>query len=91
MRTPRKNQAPVNRSVPLSSDLDLRPRGTEPVSVSRAVGPSIGAWVDETLRERERLHQLADQARDNGDLASQLACITKAVDLNLKLLRLSLE
>lgn len=79
------------KSSPLSSDLELRPRGAEPVSVSRAVGPSIGEWVEETLLERERLHQLADDARDNGDLASQLACITKAADLNLKLLRLSLE
>ena len=79
------------KSPPLSSDLELRPRGTEPVSVPRAVGPSIVEWVEETLRERERLHQLADQARDNGDLASQLACIAKAADLNLKLLRLSLE
>lgn len=79
------------KNLPLSSDLELRPRGAEPVSVAREVGPSIVEWVEETLRERERLHQLADDAHDNGDLASQLACITKAADLNLKLLRLSLE
>ena len=90
MRTSRKTQAP-RKSPPLSADLELRPRGAEPVSVARAVGPSIVEWVEETLRERERLHQLADEARDKGDLASQLACLTKAADLNLKLLRLSLE
>lgn len=90
MRTPKQNRAP-RKSPPLSSDLELRQRGAEPVNVARAVGPSIVEWVEETLRERERLHQLADEARAKGDLASQLACITKAVDLNLKLLRLSLE
>ena len=92
MRTPRTNQAPRrNRSVPLSSDLELRPRGAEPVSVARAVGPSIGEWVEEALQSHKHLRQLADAAREAKDLETAIRCLAKAGDLSITLLKMCLE
>lgn len=84
-------KADIETDFPLSIDLETRPRGTESVSVSRAVGPSIMEWVDQAIQERQRLLLLADQASENGDLASELACVKKASDMTIKLLRLGKE
>ena len=91
MRTLRKNQTPRDRSIPLSSDLELRPRGVEPVSVARAVGPSIGGWVEETITSNQHLRHLANAAREEKDLEAEFRCVAKAADLSLKLVRMCLE
>jgi len=77
--------------APLSSDLELRPRGTSPASLEQALGESPVAWVGNVIQEINRLHELADQAQAAGDLKEKLKYTSKACDLELRLLKLCLD
>lgn len=86
MRTDRTQS---RNPIPLSSDLELRPRGTEPVGMRRALAPSILQWIDSAVDARQRLLHLADEAASRNDCERELHFIVKVAHLSLDLLKLS--
>ncbi|MDA2911487.1 hypothetical protein MYX04_11220 [Nitrospiraceae bacterium AH_259_D15_M11_P09] len=74
--------------VPLSADLELRPRDATPASVRRMLGPVLQECVNHIADSITRLRQLADQACLKGDRSAEALLRTKLIELATNLLRL---
>lgn len=77
--------------IPLSLDLELRPRGTAPVSVRQALGPLVRQYIGDLVEASEGLKRLAEEAYRANDRTAEAALRAKIVDQATALLRLCRE
>lgn len=73
---------------PLADDLELRPRGTEPASLGRLLGPRLQGYLEALDDNLTELRRLADEAADP---VAEAAIRVKLGDLLLRLASLAKE
>ena len=79
-------QRPV--PTPLTTDIELRPRGMQPVSLGRALAPLIHDYIQDMVDASRELKRLATEAKEAKDRSAEALLQAKIVEQATNILRL---
>ena len=85
----KKNQTPQLLPSPITTDVELRPPGSEPVTVTRSLAPLLSEFRDHLVLNAARLQDLAQEAQECKDLGAESKLRAKLCDLATNVLRLA--
>ncbi len=74
--------------TPLTTDIELRPRGTQPVSLGRALAPLIDSYIQDMVDASRELKRLATEAKEAKDRSAEALLQAKIVEQATNILRL---
>ncbi len=86
--TNQEHKAQRQVPTPLTTDIELRPRGTQPVSLGRALAPLIDDYIQDMVDASRELKRLATEAKAAKDRSAEAALQSKIVEQATNILRL---
>lgn len=83
-----KNKTDALTPMPLSQDLELRPRGWNPLNVHQLLGSEVDRFAEDLVEASASLRRLARGAHAANDVRTEAALRAKLAELAMALLKL---